>query len=236
MTLLGLVFLAGLAGSGHCLGMCGPLVLAVGTGSGSWPAALGRQIAYTLGRAFTYAVLGMVGGYGGAWLIARWPSLPQVAAVLAIAAGLVLLQQGLKAAGLWPWHGRTGQEVACMAGSFLAPLMRKEGLMGAGLAGLFTGLLPCGLLYGMVALAASSHSPLWGALTMAVFALGNAPALILAGLSGRLLTWTARRRLFAVAAWCLMLTGVISVARGVAYLQPVSGTGPASTACPMCGQ
>ena len=98
--------------------------------------------------------------------------------------------------------------------------------------GLFTGLLPCGLLYGMLALATSTHSLPLGASTMIVFGLGTAPAMILAGLSGRIIGVATRRWLFAAAAWCLILTGLVSVARGVSFIsinRPPAG-------CPMCQQ
>lgn len=239
MSLLGLVFVSGLVGSGHCLGMCGPLVVGIGSNSSRWRVALAGQVFYTLGRVFTYSVLGACAGYGGQWLVGAFPHLPQVAAVVAVAAGLLLIQQGLVAAGLWrlPWRG-SGQ-TACLAGSFFGPLLRQEGWSGAFLAGVFTGLLPCGLLYGMLALATSTHDPLMGAGVMGVFALGGAPALTLAGMSGRLVSVAARRRLLAFAAWCLVATGVVCVARGVGYLQAggqaASGSGPAATAaCPLC--
>ena len=239
MTLLGLVFISGFVGSGHCLGMCGPLVVGLGSSSGRWQVALARQAVYTFGRIFTYSVLGACAGYGGQWLVRALPHLPQVAALVAVAAGLVLIQQGLAAAGLWRFSWKGNPQTACLAGSFFGPLLRQEGLSGAFLAGLFTGLLPCGLLYGMLALAASTHDPLAGAGVMAVFALGGAPALALAGLSGRLVSVATRRRLFAFAAWCLMATGVMCVARGVGYLQPwanvASGTAhPDAAACPLC--
>lgn len=238
MTLLGLVFLSGLVGSGHCLGMCGPLVVGVGGGSGRWQIALLKQITYNLGRIFSYAVLGAGAGYGGERLVRAFPQLPQVAALVAVAAGLVLIQQGLAAAGLWrlPWRG--SPQAACLAGSFFGPLLRHQGFFGAFLAGLFTGLLPCGLLYGMLALAASTHDPLAGAAVMSVFALGAAPALALAGMSGHLASLAARRRLFTFAAWSLMATGVVCVARGAWSLQSgasAAGDGrTAAAACPLC--
>jgi sulfite exporter TauE/SafE len=53
---------------------------------------------------------------------------------------------------------------------------------------------------------------------MAAFGLGTVPALVAAGLGGGLLGLAARRRLHAVAAWCLVLTGLVSVARGAGFL------------------
>jgi sulfite exporter TauE/SafE len=77
----------------------------------------------------------------------------------------------------------------------------------------------------------STHSVLGGGITMVVFGLGTAPAMMVAGLSGRLMGLATRRWLFAAAAWCLVATGVISVARGASFLS--IGDKPAS-GCPMC--
>lgn len=238
MTLLGLVFVSGLVGSGHCLGMCGPLVVGI-SHSGRWRMVLARQAIYTAGRVFTYSVLGAIAGYGGDWLVRALPGLPQVAAWVAVGAGLLLVQQGLAAAGVWRLAWRGSPQAACLAGSFFRLLLKQEGLSGAFLAGLFTGLLPCGLLYGMLALAASTHHPWMGGAVMGVFALGGAPALALAGLSGRLASVATRRRLYAVAAWFLVVTGVVCVARGVGYLQPwagvvSSGNQTEAGRCPLC--
>jgi sulfite exporter TauE/SafE len=236
MIELPLIFMAGLLGTAHCLGMCGPFVLAIGGASAGWRSALSRQLAYTGGRIFTYGVLGAVAGYCGARLSSVAPTLINLPALLAIAAGLLLIYQGLKAAGWLPtwlrWRGDIGS-AGCLAGGLLGQFLRQPGASGALVAGLFTGLLPCGLLYGMLALATSTHSVLLGAAAMAVFGLGTAPLLVLVGLGGRLLGLATRRWLYAAAAWCLVLTGAVSVARGAMYLSlPARSAG----GCPLCSQ
>jgi sulfite exporter TauE/SafE len=236
MIELPLIFVAGILGTAHCLGMCGPFALLIGGVSRTWSGMLGRQLAYTTGRLFTYGVLGAAAGFCGARLAALVPTFINIPAALAISAGLFLTYQGLKAAGWLPasvglqWRLQPAAG-SCLASGFLGQFLRQPGASGVFLAGLFTGLLPCGLLYGMLALATSTHSVPLGAATMTVFGLGTAPAMILAGLSGRLVGLATRRRLFAAAAWCLILTGLVSVARGVSYMS-ISGQQPAG--CPMC--
>jgi sulfite exporter TauE/SafE len=251
MIELPLIFVAGVLGTAHCLGMCGPFALMIGGGSRSWFGALTRQAAYTSGRLFTYAVLGAVAGYCGARLDVLVPSFVNIPAALAIVAGVLLAYQGLHAAGwlpqsagtrlgslLFTWGSHRNRlpttptpAGGCLAGPIFGQFLRQPDAAGVFLAGLITGLLPCGLLYGMLALATSTHSLPLGALTMVVFGLGTAPALILAGLSGRVVGMATRRRLFAAAAWCLILTGFISVVRGVSFL---SVGGQSAAGCPMC--
>lgn len=226
------LFVAGLLGSSHCLGMCGGFALALGSGAPSAAANLRRQSAYSLGRIFTYASLGAAAGYGG-WRLAKWAPLGiDIAAWLAIAAGLVLVVQGLAAAGWWPKRRVTGAPTGCPGPTLFASLMSLPGPWRPFLAGVFTGFLPCGLLYGMLALAASTHHWQAGLVTMALFGAGTVPVMVLTGLGGSLLSFSARQRLWKVAAWCLVVAGTVSVARGAAVLfQP---NGSSTTACPLC--
>jgi sulfite exporter TauE/SafE len=100
------------------------------------------------------------------------------------------------------------------------------------LAGLVNGLLPCGLVYAYLALAASSAEPWQGALTMAAFGLGTIPILALVGTGGHFLSRTARWRLLRLAAWCVVLTGVLSILRGISAVAAYGWQG--SPECPLC--
>lgn len=231
MIELPMVFVAGILGTAHCLGMCGPFALAIGGTASGWSSALTKQSLYTLGRVFTYGILGAIAGFCGTRLVHSLPTVINIPAALAIMAGVLLVYQGLKAAGVFRKRGVSGSGTPCLAGGFIGQFLRQPGPSGAFLAGIFTGLLPCGLLYGMLALAMSTHSVILGGLTMVVFGFGTAPAMMLAGLSGRLMSLATRRWLYASAAWCLVLTGVVSVARGVSFLS--IGDKPAA-GCPLC--
>lgn len=233
MIELPLVLVAGLLGSSHCLGMCGPFALTIGSTTTGVTNNLWRQLAYSAGRLFTYVVLGAMAGYLGMRLSDRAAELVHVPAVLAILAGLFLLYQGLRAAGVWPGRPVTGSSGPCLAGTFFGTFLQSPSLLGVFLAGVFTGFLPCGLLYGILALAASSQSIWIGGALMGAFALGTMPLMVATGLGGSLLSVTARRSLFRIAAWCVVLTGCLTVARGVGFLN-LWGS-PAGGSCPMCG-
>ena len=224
-----LVFGAGLLGSAHCLGMCGPFALAIGSAAPAWRTNLARQLCYSAGRIFTYAVLGAAAAFVGlrmARAVEPWTNMP---AILAIAAGAMLVVQGLLAAGVLKKRG-VGTGAGCPGAAGFRSLLEARGLGDAFLAGLFTGLLPCGLLYGMLALAASTHEVVRGLGTMVVFGLGTVPAMVAAGLGGSLLGVTARRHMHTLAAWCLVLAGLVSIARGAGFVS--FGGEPAG--CPLC--
>jgi sulfite exporter TauE/SafE len=65
---------------------------------------------------------------------------------------------------------------------------------------------------------------------MMCFGLGTLPLMVATGCGGSALTYGRRRQLLRLAAWCVLLTGALTIARGIGFLQ--LGAGP--HACPMC--
>ncbi len=235
MMELPLVFLGGLLGSAHCVGMCGGFALSIGVGARSAAANVSRQLVYSLGRVLTYSFLGVAAAYGGFWLSRRAGTLINIQAGLSVVAGAVLVFQGLRSLGLLPrraFPAISGGGAPCLAGTFVGPFLTAPGLTNVLLAGILTGFLPCGLVYGFLALASSSANLLYGLLTMIAFGAGTAPIMILTGVGGSLLSHTSRRHLMRVAAICVLITGLISLGRGFWFVQfPDSAP---SASCPFC--
>ncbi len=181
---LGAALVAGLAGSGHCLSMCGGIAgaLAMRDGNGAagarsrWSLAL----AYNVARVTSYAVAGALAGLLGRTLLqAVDVAALSVAfrvlagAIMIAAAGRLLfgwrLLDPLEAAGAGLWR------------RILPPARRgvqRKGLAGAVGLGLAWGWLPCGLTYSMLLLAATTASVVTGALVMGAFGLGTLPAMV----------------------------------------------------------
>ena len=95
----------------------------------------------------------------------------------------------------------------CLAGTFVGPFLNSPRLSNVLLAGVLTGFLPCGLVYGYLALASSSASIRDGLLTMCIFGAGTGPLMILAGTGASLLSHGRRRNLLRISAVCVVLTG-----------------------------
>ena len=231
MIELPFVFVAGLLGTAHCIGMCGPFTIAIGGRAKSLSHNVARQAWYSAGRIFTYAFLGGAAGFGGWRLAQMFPGLVNLPAILAIAAGGFLIYQGLAALKLLPKRMTVGHTTCLAAGMFKTFLTGKSSTQ-VFLAGLLTGFLPCGLLYGMLALAASTRNVGWGALLMACFGLGTTPLMMLLGSGSSLLTFASRKYLYQAAAWCVVVAGVVSLARGFGFIQ-IDGV-MAGSGCPMC--
>jgi sulfite exporter TauE/SafE len=206
-------FVAGFFGSAHCIGMCGAIVVLFEQQAGS-SAGWTHRCVYNAGRLGFYALLGSIAGAGGA-VITRVTGISTGLIVLRLIAGALVIAIGLNL--LFNWSATRFLEQAG-AGIWrrLSPLARYflpvSTLPRAFAAGLLWGALPCGLVYSAVALGATAGSPVGGALTMAAFWAGTAPAMILAGASAaRLNQWRANRTFRAVAGVTMLVIGVLAL-------------------------
>jgi len=183
---LGAAFVAGLAGSGHCLGMCGGIAgaLAMRGSAGAVPPTFGSRLAmalvYNVSRVASYAIAGALAGLLGRALL-RAVDVAPLSIALRVLAGLVMIAAAgrllfgwrlldpLEAAGAGLWR-----RIAPGAGRGA----RRDGLAGAVSLGLAWGWLPCGMTYSMLLLAATTASAGMGALVMAAFGLGTLPSMV----------------------------------------------------------
>jgi uncharacterized protein len=188
MTPYFLIFLAGLAGSFHCIGMCGGFACAMGTDSRGRGASLLRHFIYNTGRVTSYCFLGAVAGHLGVLLAgqpAEGSAITLMQRSLAVISGALMVFIGLQFLGCFRHVRQTdrgGQYLARALGS----LLRSPGAAAPLAFGVFNGFLPCPLVYAFAAQAATSGGPLPGILTMAAFGLGTFPAMFLMGGIGAL--------------------------------------------------
>ncbi|MDR2925072.1 MAG: sulfite exporter TauE/SafE family protein [Azoarcus sp.] len=185
------VFLFGLAGGVHCVSMCGgivgalsmqveqPLVRAAPGRSWQWP----LHLAYSLGRVVSYSVAGgLLGALGSLGMIYAGVLPMQMA--LYVFANLMLVALGLYMVGITRFLApleRGGQAlwrlIQPMTRRFLPVRTAAQALP----LGLLWGFLPCGMVYGVLALALMTGSAWNGASLMLAFGLGTLPNLLLAG-------------------------------------------------------
>ena len=213
MTPYALAFLGGLAGSLHCVGMCGgfPLALAAAGRRGN----VGRQVLYNLGRLNTLVAIGALAGAAGAAIVTTAPLLAAERA-LAIVAGIFMLAVGLEGLGVVGGVTAWGATLAqATVGRLLGSVMRSGHPAAALALGVFNAFLPCHLIYAFAARAASTASIGEGFLTMLAFGLGTVPAMLGVGWLGTLVPYAVRPRLARAAGVLVLLLGVLTLARGV---------------------
>ena len=212
-ALLGTVFMASLAGSLHCAGMCGGFVAFYsGTGSGRGGRRYLAHLTYNGGRLASYLLLGSLAGLLGAAvdLAGSMAGLQQFAAVAAgtlmIVWGVYTLAQALD----FPIPAVPLPGFVLRLGSRVNRVVRgRPPVARALLLGLFSTLLPCGWLYAFAVLAAGTGGPWSGMLVMAAFWAGTVPVMLGLGLSLQWLTAPLRRRLPVVTALVLIAVGLL---------------------------
>jgi len=212
MTVLLLPFLGGLAGSAHCVAMCGSLPLALAAGR----PGLARHLLYNAGRLSSLVFLGALAGTAGTSLSALGP-LALAERVLAVVAGGLMVLIGLEMTGAIPAVTAPGARLVHRAlGDLLGGVVRSPSA-GAPLAlGVLNAFLPCQLIYAFAAQAAASASTAGGALVMLAFGLGTVPAMLGLGLGSHALWPWLRGRLGLVTALLVVLFGAVTIARGLA--------------------
>lgn len=202
------LFLVGLLGGTHCVGMCGGIVGALSMGGGGrWS----LHLAYNGGRILSYALAGaLAGALGAASLGLAGQTTARL--VLYVFANLMLIALGLYLLGI------TGAlAVTEKAGQRLwrriQPLTRRflpaRTVAQAFPLGLLWGWLPCGLVYSALANALSAGSAWHGAGLMLAFGLGTLPNLLLAGIV------LARFNQFVKKAWVRRISGILVLGFGV---------------------
>lgn len=202
------IFLVGLLGGTHCVGMCGGIVGALsiqipGQARRAWLI----HLAYNLGRILTYASLGAVmGAIGSAGLLLE--GMLPVQLFLYVLANLMLVAMGLYLTGvtqvLAPVE-RVGQHVWRRVQPFTRRFLPASSPARAFPLGMLWGLLPCGLVYSALATALVTGSAPRGGGLMLAFGLGTLPNLLLAGMFFKRLRDITRNRRVRLASGLVVL-------------------------------
>lgn len=221
----------GLAGSLHCVGMCGPIAIALpGKRKLSWSMG-GQKLIYQLGRVTSYTMLGIVAGLAGSTIVEAGFSqhlsvlAGSVMVVMAIL-HLVLHKELIHSKVL----GRVGAVMERKIGAKLAS--RKGGAQAHYLIGILNGLLPCGLVLSALVGSIGTGGLVEGALFMTMFGLGTVPLMSAVAVLGGVISCQVRNKLRTAVPVIAIMIGVVFVLRGLSlgipYVSPdLSGTKPA---------
>ncbi|WP_345164282.1 sulfite exporter TauE/SafE family protein [Nibribacter koreensis] len=211
----------GFISSFHCVGMCGPIAMALPVGRGTGASFLGGRLLYNIGRLSTYVLLGALAGAIGSTLnLAGWQQ------TLSIASGvMMLLLVVLPAAtsnkinrwlGTEKWWNVLRRAMAKHFGNGSPRSLYQIGVL--------NGLLPCGMVYFALAGALSAPGVGGAMLYMAMFGLGTIPLMWLVSLSGKMIQPKMRyymRIAVPYVAGCLAVLFILrGLNLGVPYISP----------------
>ncbi len=217
----------GFFGSFHCLGMCGPIALALNGGQPPGGRVVVERVLYNLGRAVTYSLLGASAGLLGKGLVLVAGYHAYLSLVLG--GGLVLV--GLFAANPEKFLAKT----PFVAGWFkalrtmLAGYLNKNGIQAFFMVGLLNGLLPCGLVYMGLVGAVATGGFFEGMAYMLVFGLGTFPAMLAVALAGSFFSLKSRGMVKKIYPALFVGLGIFLMLRGyqTGVVPPGQGTAKA---------
>lgn len=222
MNLMWTALLMGLMGGFHCIGMCGPIALALPAGQDGrrWAYVRGR-IAYNLGRVTTYSLLGAVFGLFGFTL-----NLTGLQQGISVLSGLLILLLQFA-------PGNLSGKVARLLGfptlvasikRYFSTFFRRKGWYALYMTGLLNGLLPCGFVYLALAGSLTAGSVANAALYMALFGAGTIPLMLTLSLSAKMISLRFRNPVQKLVPYVAAAIAVLFILRGLAldipYLSP----------------
>lgn len=208
-------FLLGFIGSAHCIGMCGGIATLVVTSAS--PSRWHALLEYQVGRISVYVLLGTGAGVFAA--VFDWTSsLLDAQRVLSTLAGLMVVLMGLHIAGwipdplkrITPLWARWTRIQSILRGPKRVSNRWRSVLIGIG-----NGFLPCGMVYGALALAVVAGNIGLAVMTMLAFGLGTVPAMFFAPALMRMLIVRWRQHAVSVVAVLMISVGVVTILRGL---------------------
>ena len=212
--------LLGLLGSFHCVGMCGPIVIALPLKNKSWFSRISSSLLYNSGRSFTYGTMGLLFGLLGRGLylggIQQWVSL--------FLGGIMILSVFFPALfRKISLQSKAGNLIARIK-SLFGKMFSIQKYYSLFLIGLLNGLLPCGLVYVALAGAVMLGNAQEGALYMILFGLGTMPVMLALALAGNVVSLKFRNKIRRLIPVFIVVIGLLFILRGlnlgIPYLSP----------------
>ncbi len=221
INLLTIISIAFLGSFGHCIGMCGGIVLAYSTikiePASSKVSKTVAHLLYNFGRVFTYTILGaMFGALGGVVVFSNTAN-----AALLIIAGVAMILAGLSLMGKIKFL--TIIEHSISSSNFykrsFQKILHSKSNVSFFILGMLNGLLPCGFVYFFAITAASTASPFYGALVMFIFGVSTIPAMFSLGfLSSLASAANFRNMMMSLSSVAVILYGTFTIYNGYTYL------------------
>ncbi len=210
-----LAFVAGVLGSGHCLGMCGALVSGYFMKSGGSRSYL-PYFAYQLTRIFVYTLVGFAAAALGFVLVSSG-MFGKIQSMLQMAIGGVVIVLALGILGWIPFQGSVRLIPMTVLRKGYATASQKGPLLGAMIAGFLNGLMPCPLTFAMAVKATTAATVAEGGALMATFGAGTLPTMLLVSVAFGKLGAKVRGLMLKAAAVIMIFMGLNTFYSGLSF-------------------
>lgn len=210
-----LAFVAGVLGSGHCLGMCGALVSGYFMNAGKARSYL-PYFAYQLTRICIYTLVGSAAAAVGFVLVSSG-LFGQIQSILQMLIGAVVIVLAAGILGWIPFQGSIRLIPQNLLRKGYATARQKGPVAGAMLAGLMNGLMPCPLTFAMAVKATSASTIVEGGALMLTFGAGTLPTMLLVSVAFGKLGAGVRGLMMKTAALIMMFMGFNTFYSGLSF-------------------
>ena len=211
----------GFIGSFHCIGMCGPIAIALPLPKENWTYKLSGVFLYNFGRVTTYGILGAIFG-----LLGKGIQLAGFQQTVSILMGVIMVLSVL-----FPLVFKSKISIDNLLGGYVSrfimgfkKLFKVRSLSSLFAIGLLNGLLPCGLVYIAIAGAINTNDVTLGIIFMVLFGLATAPMLAVVTLAGNLITGQLRSKVNKIIPYVVVIVGILFILRGLSlgipYVSP----------------
>lgn len=213
-------FILGVISNLHCLGMCGPIALAIPLNRSSKSEMLFGILQYHIGRVLVYGILGYLVGYIGMGI-----KLFGVLQAISIIAGIGII--------IYAWRNKltffknpfnSSLRHTSLLSRSMGKIMRSESPLKLFLLGALNGLLPCGMVYTALITAVVLGTPLLSATSMLAFGLGTLPGLVAFSLFAQQLGNPMRSKINRYLPYLITVVGLLIILRGmnlnIPYISP----------------
>lgn len=221
----------GIVSSFHCVGMCGPLSLALPMGNLTKVQKSWSLFLYHSGRISIYGLLGLIFGMAGRQIylagFQRWFSISLGIVVLLFVVQYFFFQNSFQPSFLNRYYQKLQQ--------WIIVLWQNTSRGGFFLLGIANGLLPCGMVYLAVAGALSLSRVDESILFMVMFGLGTLPTLLMIIYLKTFITGSVRSSMRKAIPFLMALMGVVLILRGlnlgIPFISPVLESSRAAIIC-----
>jgi sulfite exporter TauE/SafE len=211
----------GFLGSFHCIGMCGPIAMALPLGRESKFKQVAGAVIYNVGRVLTYGIFGLLFGLlGKGFVIGGFQQVLSITMGILILLGLLLPSRITASFALTRFIAPMVQKAKVQLGD----LLRQKNFNSLFLIGLLNGILPCGLVYLAVAGAIATGDAVKGSLFMMAFGAGTFPAMLFVALAANVISTRSRNVMrkavpvFAGVIACILIVRGMNL--NIPYLSP----------------
>jgi hypothetical protein len=216
-------FILGLAGSFHCIGMCGPIAFVLPIDKTSTSKSSVQIFLYHFGRLLSYAFIGLLFGLlgKGLYLAGFQQRLSILMGVLMIIIVLIPIHFFNKFNFSKPLYIAVGN-----LKKYLGLYLKKKSNKAIFTIGFLNGFLPCGLVYMALIGAISTGNPYQGAIYMAIFGLGTIPMMSGAIILGNFISLSIRNKIQKIIPIFVIIIGLLFILRGlglgIPYISPTN--------------